>query len=141
MILPSVAAEPADGEDIMEIVHPSETDTVSQETNVEEGKETEAVSEEFFSENGSVPDALEEEREAEIPANRETSLEIDSNGNSIWLSDYSYLIEEGRLILTAYHGEETEVTVPGSACVSNTQYNKVYLTARMWGKFLNNLIF
>ena len=141
-VLPSAAAEPAENNPFPETEIFPETDTTAAEEITEEEKlEATAAEAEILSEQVDGACGSEEEREAEIPVVRHASSGIDQNGTSIWLSDYTYEIRNGRLTLKDYLGTGTEVTVPGSASVRNTLYDKVYLTAKMWGNYVTSLSF
>ena len=141
-VLPAAAAEPAENDAFMETEVFPETDITDAEEITDEKQDAEeAAEEEILPEEGDGAADFEEEREAEIPDVRNASSDLDQNGTSVWLSDYSYEIKDGRLILKDYLGTGTEVTVPGSAYVRNTLYDKVYLTAKMWGDYVTSLAF
>ena len=150
-VLPAAAAEPSERDAFTETETISEADTdVPEETAEEEQEEAqkevepawETPGEDIFPEEGEDADDSEEESEAEIPDVRNaSSAEPDENGTSSWLSDYSYVIKNGRLILTGYCGTETDVTVPGSAYVDYEYYDRVFLAAEIWGNNVRSLSF
>ena len=59
-----------------------------------------------------------------------------------WLKDFSYRIDGNLLTLTGYHGDQTEVFVPGSAVVDDTTYNGVRIVGHIWeNSSVENLTF
>ena len=108
-----------------------------------------------FREEEELPDGIQEEEgpeetgdmnesmaEGEIPDERGTEpAEEENGGTSLWLSDYSYAVNGDEIILLSYRGSETEVTVPGSAVAEGVIYDRVILTAMMWGPSVTALAF
>ena len=141
-VLPAAAAETAENDPFPETEIFPERDTTAAEEITEEEQEEEAAAEaDILPEQRDGANDAEEEREAEIPDVRNASSGIDQDGTSAWLSDYTYEIRDDRLTLTGYHGTETEVTVPGWAYIGYTFFDRVYLTARMWGTAVTSLSF
>ena len=66
----------------------------------------------------------------EIDVTEEGNADLDAI--SPWLSDYDYSVSEDTVILEAYNGHETAITVPGSAIINGTEYQKIQITAGVW---------
>ena len=150
-VLPAAAAEPSESDAFTETETVSEADRevpgeTAEEKQAEAQKEDETAwqspGEDIFPEGGEDAEESEEESETEIPDIRNaSSAELNENGTSRWLSNYSYVMRDGRLTLTDYHGTETDVTVPGSAYVDYEYYDRVFLAAGIWGNTVTSLSF
>lgn len=146
-VLPAAAAEPAESDVFTETETVSEADTDVLEETAEDAQEKDEPAwetpwEDIFPEGGEDAEESEEESETEIPDIRNaSSAELNENGTSRWLSNYSYVMRDGRLTLTDYHGTETDVTVPGSAYVDYEYYDRVFLAAEIWGNTVTSLSF
>ena len=81
------------------------------------------------------------EEETELP--EDILLEDET---SEWLSDYTYTVEEDRIILTHYNGTEKDIRVPGTAVVGGIEYNTVQIGRKVWARadrltFDNGVVF
>ena len=70
----------------------------------------------------------------ELPRNKAASICLTrkANGTGEWLSDYTYSVESDRIKLESYSGNDSDITVPGSAVINGTQYNTVEISAGLW---------
>ena len=77
-----------------------------------------------------------------LPKNLDESITINKVAQEGWLNDYSYYVTEDRIVLTGYHGEESDLVVPGNGTVGNKSYDKVELSSDInWGWQVINLAF
>ena len=67
-----------------------------------------------------------------LPSNIPNITRLDAVTCDAWLKDFSYRIDGNQLTLTGYHGDKTEVVVPGSAVVDNTTYDEVWIAGNIW---------
>ena len=59
-----------------------------------------------------------------LPKNLSSSIELNRQGNTDeWLDSYLYDIQDGKVILEKYHGEDTSITVPKSAVIEGVEYD------------------
>ena len=56
------------------------------------------------------------------------SFTITKDNQNEWLGDYDYYIDGDKVVLTGYHGLESNLVVQGSAVFGNTTYSKVEIT-------------
>ena len=69
------------------------------------------------------------------------TIHLVSNQSDEWLKDYDYNIEDDRIILCGYHGEESDVRVPGHAMCRETEYDRIQISPHMWPDGLTSLSF
>ena len=69
------------------------------------------------------------------------TLHLSGGQTDAWLKDYDCREENGRLVLKRYHGEGTEITVPGSAVFHGDTYDTIVLSPSMWPERVTSLSF
>ena len=70
-----------------------------------------------------------------LPTNVSESFTITKTDTDGWLSDYDFYIAGNKIVLTGYHGNASDLTVPGSAVIGNTNYAIVEITPEIdWGE-------
>ena len=67
-----------------------------------------------------------------LPQNTAESITLTKTTLGNWLDDFDFRVSGDRIILTAYHGDETVLTVPGSAQIGNKEYNIIELSQMEW---------
>ena len=67
-----------------------------------------------------------------LPRNLPNSIRLDAVTCDEWLKDFSYSVSDSKLTLTGYHGDKTELVVPGSAVVDDTTYEGVWIAGNIW---------
>ena len=118
-------AEETDKEDAVDAAITGEAATVKEDTESEESAS--------FDEEKEVPDAadtLEEDASEEIGEGEADSLMAGTT--STWLSDYGYSVQNGRVKLTSYNGNDIDIIVPGSAVINGTAYNTIEISRGLW---------
>ena len=66
-----------------------------------------------------------------LPKNVSESFTITKIEQDGWLSDYDFYIAGDKIVLTGYHGNESDLVVPGSAMIGSTKYAKVEITSEI----------
>ena len=120
----SGAEEPEDS--MEEMASEQEEYPVAEEAGVPQEAAPEVSAEEEETDAG---DRTAEAAEEIVEGEAENLLAGNTSG---WLSDYSYSVKSDRIKLEAYNGNDSDITVPGSAVVNGTQYNIVEISAGLW---------
>ena len=60
-----------------------------------------------------------------LPVNMSESFTITKDNQNEWLGDYDYYIDGDKVVLTGYHGLESNLVVQGSAVFGNTTYSTI----------------
>ena len=66
-----------------------------------------------------------------LPMNVNESFTITKTEPDGWLSDYDFYFTEDTIVLTGYHGDATDLTVPGDGVIGNKNFAKVEITPEM----------
>ena len=68
---------------------------------------------------------VESEEDAALPA-------LAGEETSSWLASYTYEVTGDAVLLTAYNGSDTNITVPGRAMVDGTEYSSIKINKYIW---------
>ena len=63
-----------------------------------------------------------------LPKNLSNSITLTKTVAGNWLDEYDFYFSGDKIVLTLYKGQNTDVTVPGSAVFGNTTFNKVEIS-------------
>ena len=68
-----------------------------------------------------------------LPVQNPNSIRLDAVTCDEWLEDFSYEIDWNNAIkLTGYHGQKTDLVIPGHAEIDGEQYNEVRIANNIW---------
>ena len=70
-----------------------------------------------------------------LPKNLSESIILTKTEAGNWLDEYDYYVSGDKIVLTAYKGHDTDITIHGSAVLVGTPFEKIEISPYMFGKF------
>ena len=67
-----------------------------------------------------------------LPTGVPNSIRLDAVIYDAWLGDFVYQVDDSKLKLIGYNGDQTDLVVPGNAAIDGTAYDEVWIQSNIW---------
>ena len=67
-----------------------------------------------------------------LPTDIPSNIRLDAVIYDAWLGDFVYLVDDSKLKLTGYRGDQTDLVIPGHAVIDGTAYDEVWIQSNVW---------
>ena len=67
-----------------------------------------------------------------LPTDIPSNIRLDAVIYDAWLGDFVYLVDDSKLKLTGYRGDQTDLVIPGKAAIDGTAYDEVWIQSNVW---------
>ena len=67
-----------------------------------------------------------------LPTGVPNSIRLDAVIYDAWLGDFVYQVDDSKLKLIGYNGDQTDLVVPGHAAIDGAAYDEVWIQSNIW---------